>query len=194
MVVKYFKMLTEGCGRNECTNTNCATYKKAQGGPEGVPDPNQAAVIALRLVKSKGNLCLKEPEPNSEPTHRTRHSAGVKVVSPSDATSKGVTEESHSMETSQSTASSEDGMDISNGREVVPIAETHQSTSSGNHMMVGSVVKVSETYGPSSTARQGMYVHVSVYVPGSPYLSAIIFLFYFRHCHFSEQREDFKSD
>lgn len=66
MISKYFTMLTKGCGRDTCTNTNCATYKKAHSLSESIPGPNAAARTAVELAKNKEELCVRENSISSQ--------------------------------------------------------------------------------------------------------------------------------
>jgi hypothetical protein len=52
ILVKYHTSLTRGCGNDLCDNIYCANTK-------GPMDPNEAAALALELMKTPFNFCVK---------------------------------------------------------------------------------------------------------------------------------------
>jgi hypothetical protein len=98
-IEKYYHQLTEGCGRLNCSNTNCASnsnFKKLSN--------NEAAALAIHLAKNRGELCeltptkaAKQFKPNSTTT--SNESSFSSSVQPS--TSNGRANSSILMETDQ---------------------------------------------------------------------------------------------
>lgn len=52
IIEKFFHQITEGCGKSDCSNPNCASNPNFQQIPK-----NQAAVLAVKLAQSKALLC-----------------------------------------------------------------------------------------------------------------------------------------
>ena len=75
LVLQYFHQLTEGCGRRECTNPNCAS---SPGFARLAP--RDALVRALQLAKDGAPLCTPPRQPNNVPA--TPEMKGARGPSP----------------------------------------------------------------------------------------------------------------
>ncbi|CAF0831634.1 unnamed protein product [Brachionus calyciflorus] len=60
IIEKFFRQLTQGCGRENCTNSNCASNPNFQR-----VSINQAAALAIQLAQKKATLC-ESMESNSK--------------------------------------------------------------------------------------------------------------------------------
>ena len=150
--MKYFTMLTEGCGNEDCANLDCASYKKAHG--ESIPIPNKAAVLAVRFVREKKKLCTEKKSIPEETVNGRR--SWVNRLSPRQPLESGAAvDEDH--DEAMSTASMEvntprvvlqqdgrhlghvaEGMEMSSGPQVHEM-DPVQDTASGRSEMVGTI-------------------------------------------------------
>jgi hypothetical protein len=99
-IEKYYHQLTEGCGRLNCLNPNCASnsnFKKLSN--------NEAAALAIQLAKKKAELCELTPtkapkqfKPNSTATSNESFSSPVQ---PSTSNGRTSTSSAILMETDQ---------------------------------------------------------------------------------------------
>lgn len=71
LIERYYYQLTDGCGRPNCTNENCASSKRLQP-----LSPNEAAARALQLFMTKAQLCERKGSSN----HIVNHSQGGGAV------------------------------------------------------------------------------------------------------------------
>ena len=73
-IERYYYQLTEGCGRDRCSNENCASstsFKFKQ------IDNNSAAVTALSLFKGGAQLCEQQPFKVAKSTKEGDEEAGA---------------------------------------------------------------------------------------------------------------------
>ena len=160
-VVKYFVMLTKGCGNEDCVNSNCASYKRAHGTPESIPPPNEAAMSALRLLREKEKLCGENKSISEETVNGRRRWVGNSTPSGPRLSSEsgpivGGVEADHSEmgnTANMDIAQQQDGHHVEEGMEMSPaqqVVEAIQETKGGESVMVGTIERQGEQ--PSSKA------------------------------------------
>lgn len=160
-VAEYFRMLTKGCGNEDCVNSNCASYKRAHGTPESIPPPNKAAASAVRLLREKEKLCDESKSISEGTVNGRRRWVGSSTpsgprLSSESGTIVGGVETDHSEMGSianmdivqqQDGHHVEEGMELSSAQQVV---EAIQETKRGESVMVGTIEMQGEH--PSSKA------------------------------------------
>ena len=164
-VAKYFVMLTEGCGNDSCVNPDCASYKRAHGTPESIPSPNKAALLAVKLLQEKKQLC-NGMKPLSDRTVNGRRRwvsspslSGPRRSSESGTVVGGVEPEPNEVGATSMEIVQQDGRHVEENMEMSAqqMVEAIQETKSGDSVMVGTI-EMQDQCPRDKPVDNGMYV------------------------------------